>query len=63
MFQNPDWIWLEVLVLVAIVAFLAAVLGTYIYKRVHHLPTGDCACCHKNTKKLLKQYHKKYDKN
>ena len=62
MFQNPDWIWLEVLVLVAIIAFLVAIIGTYIYKRVHHMPTGDCACCCKNKKKLLKQYHKKYSK-
>ena len=63
MFQNPDWIWLEVLVLVAIIAFLTAIIGTYIYKRIHHMPTGDCACCHANTKKLLKQYRKKYGKN
>ena len=63
MFQNPNWIWLEVLVLVLAALFVAAILGTYIYKRVHHMPTGDCASCHTNTKKLLKQYRKKYGKH
>lgn len=63
MFQNPDWIWLEILVLVAIVLFLIAVIGRYIYKRVHHMPTGDCECCHANTKRMLKQYRKKYGKH
>ena len=60
MFQNPEWNWLEVLVLVAIIVFLAALIGVYAYKKAHHLPTGDCACCHKGKKKLLKEYHKMY---
>ena len=62
MFQNLNWIWLEVLVLVLAVLFVAAILGTYIYKRVHHMPVGDCAACHKGSKKLLKEYHKMYSK-
>lgn len=33
-------------------------VGSYVYKRKHNLPTGDCACCHINTKRLLKQYRK-----
>ena len=63
MFQNPDWIWLEILVLVLAVLFVAAILGTYIYKRIHHIPTGDCAECRKGSKKLLKEYHKMYSNN
>lgn len=58
MFQNPEWIWLEILVIAAVVIFLGVIIGIYIYKKVHHLPTGDCACCHKSSKKLVKQYHK-----
>jgi len=63
MFQNPDWIWLEILVLSAVVVFLGAMIGTYAYKRAHHIPTGDCAACHINTKRMLKEYHKKYGKH
>ena len=62
MFQNSEWIWVEILVLVMAIGFVAAIVGAYIYKRVHHMPTGDCACCHTNSKKLLKQYRKKYGK-
>ncbi len=60
MFTNPNTIWAEILVLSMAVAFVAIIVGVYIYKKVHHLPTGECACCHKNKKKLLKEYHKSY---
>ena len=58
MFQNPEWIWLEILVIAVVVIFLAGVIGVYIYKKIHHMPTGECACCHKSSKQLVKQYHK-----
>ena len=58
MFTSPNWIWLEVLVIIAIVAFFAVLISVYIYKKVHHIPTGECACCHKSTKQLLKEYRK-----
>ena len=58
MFQNPDTLWLEILVVVLTLAFLGFVIGRYIYKRIKHLPTGECACCHKSKKQLLKEYHK-----
>lgn len=62
MFNNPDTLWIEILVVVATLIFLSAVIGVYIYKKVHHLPTGDCACCHKSKKQLLKDYYKQYPK-
>ena len=62
MFNNPDTLWIEILTIVLTLAFLAMVIGIYIYKRVHHLPTGDCACCHKSKKQLLKDYYKQYPK-
>lgn len=62
MFQSPEWLWLELLVLVLVAIFLMALLGVYIYKKIHHLPTGECASCHAGSKKLLKQYHKMYGK-
>ena len=58
MFENPDTLWIEILVIVTVVAFLATMLGVYIYKKTHHLPTGECACCHKSKKQLLKEYRK-----
>ena len=58
MFNNPDTLWIEILVIALVIAFLGFIIGRYIYKRVHHLPTGECACCHKNSKQLLKEYHK-----
>ena len=58
MFENPSTIWIEILVLVAVVGFVATMIGIYVYKKVHHLPVGECACCHKSTKKMLKKYYK-----
>ena len=60
MFTNPNTILVEVLVLIAVIAFIATIVGVYIYKKTHHLPTGECACCHKSSKKLLKEYYKCY---
>ena len=62
MFNNPDTLWIEILVVVATLIFLSAVIGVYIYKRVHHLPTGDCAYCHKSKKQLLKKFYKEFPK-
>lgn len=58
MFTNPNTIWIEILVLAAVVIFIAAMIGIYAYKKAHHLPVGECACCHKSTKKMLEEYHK-----
>ena len=58
MFENTATLWIEILVLFAVGAFLIGLLGVYVYKKMHHIPTGECACCHKSTKKLLKEYHK-----
>ena len=55
-------ILLAILCIVFSLSLIGTLVGRYVYKRMHDLPTGDCACCHKNTKKLLKKYHKKYQK-
>ena len=62
MFTNPNTLWIEIITLVLTIVFLAAVIGVYIYKKIHHLPTGDCAYCHKDKKQLLKDYYKQYPK-
>ena len=51
---------LIILTIFMVSLFFGAIIGFYIYKKVHHLPTGDCAYCHANTKKMLKKYHKMY---
>jgi len=63
MFQNPDTLWIEILAIVLIVAFLAFMIGRHIYKRVHHQPTGECACCAKKKNALVKEYKKHYSKD
>ena len=62
MFQNPDTLLLEIIVVIAIVVFFAALIGTYIYKKTHNIPTGDCASCANKKNALLKAYRKKYKK-
>ena len=53
---------ISILLIVVTVIFSASLigflLGRYIYRRVHNLPTGECGMCHKNKKQLLKEYHK-----
>lgn len=52
-------ILLAVFTILFSLCLIGTLVGRYVYKRKHHLPTGDCACCHINTKKLLRKYHKK----
>ena len=60
MFQNPDTIWLEILVIVLVILFFASLIGVNIYKKKHHIPTGDCANCSIKARALYKAYQKKY---
>ncbi len=53
-------ILLAVICISASIALISILLFRYIYRRAHHLPVGDCACCHTSKKKILKAYHKKY---
>lgn len=62
MFQNPDTLWIEILVIIAVIVFFGALIGVYAYKKTHHIPTGDCASCSAKKKALLKAYNKKYKK-
>ena len=54
---------LEIVVIGLVIAFLSWLFGRYIYRKIKGLPTGDCACCHKSTKKMIKEYHKRYCKD
>lgn len=51
---------IEIIVIVSSVIFVGLIVGIYIKKLIKGEPTGECACCHKGSKKLIKEYHKKY---
>ena len=38
---------IEIIVIIASVAIVGGVFGTWLYKKVTHKPTGDCACCNR----------------
>ncbi len=56
----------EIIVIIICVFIVGGVIGNYLYRKFKHLPTGECACCQKDSKKkqskLLEEYHKKYHK-
>ena len=58
MFTNPATIWVEVLAIFVAVSIVGLIIESYVYKKIHHIPTGDCAYCHKSKEQLLKEYHK-----
>ena len=49
---------LIILTITLVTIFFGAIIGAYIYKKVHHIPTGECACCQNKAKKILKEYRK-----
>lgn len=53
----------EVLFIILIVAFVVFIFGREVYLKIKHKSSGECRYCHSNSKKLLKQYRKKYKKN
>lgn len=54
---------IQVAVIAAVVIFFGILIGVYVYKKTHHIPTGGCAECRKSPKKLLKEYRKQYGVN
>jgi hypothetical protein len=54
---------IEIIVIVLTALFLLALIARYIYKKVHHLPTGECASCASKGGGLVKMYRKKYKGN
>ncbi|MEA5061106.1 MAG: hypothetical protein VB015_01645 [Erysipelotrichaceae bacterium] len=53
---------LEIIVIVVAASIVLGVLGTFIYKKIKHLPTGECSSCSVKGNNLLSQYRKKYKK-
>ena len=54
---------ISVLVVLVSALFVLVNVGYFIYKKVNNLPTGECTYCRKGSKKLIKEYHKMYQKN
>ncbi len=48
--------------IIFITLLFSYLIGSYIYKKMHHLPTGECGCCkakmQKAIKKGMRDYHK-----
>lgn len=55
---------IEITTIVLVSLFVIWFIGRYIYRKIKHLPTGECEYCatHKGKNALVKQYHKKYGK-
>lgn len=51
---------IEIIVIISALAIVLGVIGNYIYRKKHHLPTGECACCKKGKSNFVKAYRKKY---
>ncbi len=51
---------IEVIVIVALVAFFGYLIGDFIYRKRKNLPTGACRECSYQGNNLLRMYKKKY---
>ncbi len=47
---------IEIIVIILCVLIVGGVLGSYIYKKIKHLPTGDCANCKANMQRAMKKF-------
>ena len=56
-------LWLEILVICLTILFFLTLIGVYAYKKIHHIPTGECSHCATKKKALLKSYYKTYGKH
>ena len=54
---------IEIIVIAITILIVGFVIGNYIYRKIKHLPTGECAYCKKKGNNLVKQYRKVYPKN
>ena len=53
---------IEIIVLISAILIVGVVFGTYLYKKLKHIPTGECeGFKHKNTKKMLNQVRKEIE--
>ena len=53
---------IEIIVIIAAVSIVTINIAIHFKKRIKGEAVGECANCHINKDKILKQYHKKYCK-
>ena len=50
--------WYEIMIIIISIIFVLFIVGQYIYKRIKHYPTGECAQCHTSIRTFVKKYKK-----
>lgn len=53
----------DILVIILLIIVIGSIIGSYIYKKKHNIPTGECACCHTRMRKAIKEALKEVRKN
>lgn len=49
---------IEIIVIIASISIVLGVFLSWVYKKAHHLPTGECGYCSGNSQQLIKKYRK-----
>ena len=52
--------FIDIAIIVTAILIVLSAMGRWIYKKIKHIPTSECCNCHKNSKNLVKMYHKTY---
>jgi len=53
--------FIEIIVIILASGYVSLILGRYIYKRIKHLPTGECSSCKlAHSGQGLKEYYLKH---
>lgn len=53
---------LTIVVITFVILFFSYLIGSYIYKRKHNIPVGECASCASNMKRAMKKAKKSMHK-
>ena len=50
--------WQEIVLIILAALFVCFIFGRMIYRRIKGKPSSECACCHKNMEKALREAKK-----
>lgn len=53
---------IEIIVIILVALFFIGYIGSYLYKKKHNMPTGECASCHMDMKRAMKKAKKACNK-